>query len=313
MLLNRRNMLVLSGTSLALAACGQSGASGNAGVLRVGSQRGSTKALLTASGALDGTGYTVEWSEFPAAQPLLEAIGSGAVDVGVAGDAPFLFAFQSGSPIKAVQAQTALERPTQSLGILVPAASPVQSIADLKGKRIATTRGSIGHYLVLRALAAGKLPPDYVQITYLAPSDAKAALQTGAVEAWSVWVPYITVAITDGYRVLVDGHSLLTGTGFDVASDAAIAGKRDMLKDYLAREAKALLWAKAHVDDYARVLAKDTGLPFTVAREMSLRNSRVAVPFTPALVADQQTVVDTFRTAGELKAIRPIKDAYLTV
>lgn len=69
------------------------------GVLNVGSQRGGTKALLLASGVLKGAPYTVEWSEFPAAQNLQEAIGAGAVDVGLASDAPFLFAYQSGQPI----------------------------------------------------------------------------------------------------------------------------------------------------------------------------------------------------------------------
>ncbi|HEX7819075.1 MAG TPA: ABC transporter substrate-binding protein [Sphingobium sp.] len=312
-MLTRRSMLVLSGTSLALAACGKGGSTNKGGVLRVGSQRGGTKALLNASGTLDGIGYSVEWSEFPAAQPLLEAIGSGAVDLGLAGDAPFLFAYQAGSPIKAVQAQTAIGRPSRALGIVVPASSPVQSLTDLKGKRIATTRGSIGHYLILRALAAEKLPPDYVRITYLSPSDAKAALQSGAVDAWSVWVPYITLALSEGYRVLVDGKSLLAGAGFDVASDAAIAGKRELLKDFVAREAAALEWAKAHVDDYAKVLSRETGLPFGIAREMSIRNARVAVPFTPSLIAEQQTVVDTFRAAGEIKATRSIKDAFLTL
>ncbi|CAN5186609.1 ABC transporter substrate-binding protein [soil metagenome] len=308
----RRDMLALSGASLALAACGRAG-QGGSGVLRVGSQRGGTKAFVIAANALDGAGYTVEWSEFPAAQPLLEAIGSGAVDLGVAGDAPFLFAYGSGSPIKAVQAQVVQKRPEKALGIVVPGGSPVQELADLKGKRVATTRGSIGHYLVLRALASQNLPADFVKITYLSPSDAKAALQTGAVDAWSVWVPYISMAIADGYRVLIDGQTLTRGAGFDVASEKAIAGKHEILKDFLAREAKALDWAKNHIDETAVVLSKDTGLPLAIAREMAVRNMRQAVPIDRELVAEQQTVLDTFRAAGEIKSVRPIKDAYVTL
>ncbi|HEX7873224.1 MAG TPA: ABC transporter substrate-binding protein [Sphingobium sp.] len=305
-------MLALSGASFALAACGQTGQGGSR-VLRVGSQRGGTKALINAAGVLEGAEYSVEWSEFPAAQPLMEAIGSGAVDVGVAGDAPFLFAYNSGSPVKAIQAQTTLERPSQALGILVPGSSPAQRLSDLKGKRIATTRGSIGHYLVLRALEAQHLPPDYVTITYLSPSDAKAALQSGAIDGWSVWVPYISMAIADGYRVLVDAQTLLRGAGFDVTSEKVIAAKHDLLKDFLAREARALLWAKDHVADYAAVLSKETGLPLAVAHEMAVRNARQAVPFSPTLIAEQQTIVDTFRAAGEIKGVRSLKDAFVTL
>ncbi|MFT3965020.1 MAG: ABC transporter substrate-binding protein [Sphingobium sp.] len=311
-MLTRRDMLALSGASLALAACGRT-AQGGTDVLRVGSQRGGTKALITASRVMDGAGYTIEWSEFPAAQPLLEAIGSGAVDVGVAGDAPFLFAYGSGSPIRAVQAQSVFQRPAKALGILVPGHSPAQELADLKGKRIATTRGSIGHYLILRALASQNLKPDFVRITFLSPSDAKAALQSGSVDAWSVWIPYISLAIAEGYRVLVDGQTLMRGTSFDAASEKAIAAKRGILKDFLAREAKALLWARDHVDDYAAVLSQDTGLPLPIAREMVIRNERQAVPFSPDFVAEQQAVIDTFHAAGEVKNAPLVRNAFVTL
>ena len=89
--LTRRHAIQAAGGFLALAACGRGGAA--SGTLRVGNQRGTTKALMLASGALDGAPYRVEWSEFPAAQNLLEALGSGAVDVGLVGDAPFQFAY----------------------------------------------------------------------------------------------------------------------------------------------------------------------------------------------------------------------------
>ena len=97
-----RIVAALSGLLL-LAGCG-GGVSGDADTLHVGSQRGGTKALMLASGVLDGAPYKIEWSEFPAAQHLLEAIGGGAVDVGLTGDAPFIFAYQSGSRIQAVGA-----------------------------------------------------------------------------------------------------------------------------------------------------------------------------------------------------------------
>lgn len=302
-------MLALSGAGIALSACSRSAVAQDR-LLRVGSQRGGTKALMLSSGALKGIDYSVEWSEFPAAQPLLEAIGSGAVDVGVAGDAPFLFAYESGSPIKAVQAQTVPQRPAEALAILVPTASPARRLADLKGKRVATTKGSIGHYLVLRALAAQNLPRDFLRITYLSPSDAKAALQSGAVDAWSSWVPYVSMALAAGNRVLVDGQTLVNGVAFDVASEKAIADRRAILKDFLAREARALAWARSHVAEYSGILAKETGLPLSIARETVLRNSRLAEPFSARLVADEQTVIDTFRNAGEIKGDRPVKDAF---
>ncbi|HEX7948420.1 MAG TPA: aliphatic sulfonate ABC transporter substrate-binding protein, partial [Phenylobacterium sp.] len=100
--------LLLAGIGAAgLAACAPQGPATSGTLLKIGSQKGGTKALMLASGALVGAPYKVEWSEFAAAQPLLEAIAAGAVDVGAVGDAPFLFAFASGTPIKAVQASKA--------------------------------------------------------------------------------------------------------------------------------------------------------------------------------------------------------------
>lgn len=309
MLLSRRNAIVTSGAFLALAACGRGG--GGGAVLRVGSQKGGTKALMLASGALAGAAYSVEWSDFPAAQNLLEAIGSGAVDLGLVGDAPFQFAYQSGSPVRVVGAMRAKDTPPGALAILVAKGSPAHSIRDLAGKRVATTRGSVGHYLVLRALGAAGLAPGAVKIVYLSPSDARAALQTGAIDGWSTWVPYTVAAMAEGARIVTDGLPFSSGSGFDVASDAAIAGKRALLADFLVREGRAMDWAQAHPADYAKVLVRETGLPQAIARATVDRNSRVRAPIDASLIAEQQIVLDTFRASGDVKGARALKDAFV--
>ncbi|TVV73847.1 ABC transporter substrate-binding protein [Sphingomonas solaris] len=303
-----RRLLLALGALLALAACGPH-ADGDA-VLRVGSQRGGTKAVMIASGALEGAPYTVEWSEFPAAQHLLEAIGGGAVDVGLVGDAPFMFAYQSGSRIRAVGAQFVRERPREALALVVPAASPARSLADMKGRTIATTRGSIGHYLVIRALVAAGLPADYVKFAFLPPGDAKAAFSSGSLDGWAIWTPYLPAALREGAHVIVDGHDLVSGYGFEVANDTAIADKRALLADFLKREAKGLAWARANPDAYAAVLAKETGLPADIARDYAVKNRRVAVPIDDAVIADQRRVLDDFRNAGAVEGKRDLAAAF---
>ncbi|BEU99941.1 ABC transporter substrate-binding protein [Novosphingobium olei] len=310
-MLSRRHAILTSGAFLALAACGKSG--GGASTLRVGSQKGGTKALMLASGALDGAPYKIEWSDFPAAQNLLEAIGSDAVDVGLVGDGPFQFAYQSGSPARAVAAMKATSREPGALAVIVGKTSPARSIRDLAGKRIATTRGSIGHYLVLRALAEAGLKPDAVKLTFLSPSDSKAALQTGAIEGWSTWVPYTAAALAEGARIVVDGRQFSQGVAFDVASASAVAQKRAILADFLAREAKALAWSNDHGAEYAKILSAETGLPLPVATATVRLNSRLRVPIDAPLIAQQQVILDTFRNAGEFVSPRPIKDAFAPV
>ncbi len=198
---------------------GRSTATGD--VLHVGSQRGGTKPLMLASGALDGAPYRVEWSELPTAQNLPEAIGAGAVDVGMVGDAPFQFAYQSGSPIKAVAVQSATSRPRESLAILVPARSRIVDAGGLRGKRVATTRGSVDHYLLLGTLDAKGLKPSDVRLIFLAPGDAKAAFDTGSIDAWSIWSPYSWTALAEGARVVADGADVGDAARFEHYDDSA--------------------------------------------------------------------------------------------
>lgn len=290
--------------ALLLAACG-GGKTGEA-VLNVGSQKGGTKALMLASGVLKGAPYAVSWSEFPAAQHLLEAIGSGAVDVGLTGDAPFEFAYQSGSPIRAIGAQSAPSRPADALAIVVPKGSPVRAIADLREKRVATSRGSVGHYLLLQALDAAKLPVTAVRLTFLAPGDAKAAFDSGAIDAWATWTPYLTTALAGGGRVIVDAKDFPRSYGFEVASERAVATKRALLADFLAREARALAWARTNKAAYAAVLARETGLPLDIALTMVEKTQRQRVPLDDAVVAAQHIVARRFEAAGALKVSRAI-------
>lgn len=300
-------LLVLAG--LSLSACGKDKAD-ELPTLHVGSQRGGTKAVMLASGALKGASYRIEWSEFAAAQPLLEAIGAGAVDVGVAGDAPFMFAYQSGSPVKAVSAQYAVEKPRGALALLVPPGSTAKTLRDLKGRKVATTRGSIGHYLILRALQKDGLPADWLTITFLTPGDARAAFGSGAIDGWAVWTPYVKPALDAGARSIVDGKDVVRGYGFDVANEQAIGAKRAILADFLQREAKALDWAKRNKDAFGRVLAQETGLPLDVATDYADKNGRTVVTIDDSLIADQQKVIDGFRAAGAIKGDRPLAGAF---
>ena len=278
-------------------------------VLRIASQKGSTKALLLASGVLDGAPYRVEWAEFPAAQHLLEALGAGAVDVGVVGDAPFQSAYQSGSPIVAVQA-IRFESQTPMSAIIVPGSSSLKSDQDLRGKKIATGRGSAGHYLLLRALEKAGLKPDDVTTVFLAPADANAAFSSGAVDAWSTWNPYVAANVLhSGARILVEGNGLYPGTGFVAANADARTAKRALIEDFLKRHARSLEWASTHVDEGAAVLSKDTGLPLDVAR-YTLNRRQEAVSLDEGILVEQRDVLAHFVAAGTLQAKRDFAQGF---
>lgn len=312
MTLTRRSFLtttLLAATAASLAACGQGGSS-NISTLRIASQKGGAKALLQASGALEGVSYQVEWSEFAAAAPLLEALASDAADVGGVGDAPFLFAYASGAPVKAIQAGRAAGG-GRSTALIVPGPSPIQTVGDLKGKRVATVRGSIGHYLLLRLLDRDGIAPGDVNTVFLTPGDSKAAFSSGAIDAWATWNPFVGAAVLhDGARIVADGQGLLTSIGFQAASTKAIETKRDLLIDFLKRTRAANEWAQANREAYAQVLSKETGLPVDVALYTTDRQRSVPVPIDESVLAEERDTLAHFVKAGLIATAPDITKAF---
>ena len=309
----KTHVVILSASLIAVAGLGLAAATFKGGddkVLRVANQKGQVKSMMIASGVLNGAPYTVEWSEFPSAQPLLEAVGGGAADLGLAADAPFIFAYQSGSPVKAIGVQAPAQQAGEALAILVKNGSPLKSAQDLVGKSVATTRGSIGHHLLLQALERAHIPADKVRVTFLPPGDAKAAFDSGSIDAWAIWTPYTNVAIKEGARAIVDAKDYGLPIYIDIAHADSIAPKRALLADFLQREAKAVAWARAHPDDFAQVLAKETGLPLDIARASFDRNNRVSQPIDAKIIAHEQDITARFRNAGLTDGKRDVAQAF---
>ena len=279
-----------------------------AAVLRMGDQRGNVRALMEAASVLDGLPYRLEWSEFAAAAPLAEAMAAEAVDGGNIGDAPFTFAVAGGVPIRAIATNRANPEGT---AVLVPAGSPVQDLAGLRGKRIATGKGSIGHSLVLAALKQQGWAPGDVRLVFLLPSDAKAALASGAVDAWSTWEPYTSQAeVLEGGRRVVSGAGIAPGLGFQAATAAAIAGKREALSDFVRRLAAARQWQQTNGDRYAASWAKLMGVPEAVPRHWFARAGDHIVETDDGVYRDLQRVIDLYAEAGLLHRRFQAADAF---
>jgi sulfonate transport system substrate-binding protein len=267
--------------------------------LRVGDQKGNSQAVMEAAGVLKDVPYRIEWKEFPAAAPLLEALGAGAIETGVVGDAPFTFAAAANVPVKAV---AAIRQSQQGLAILVPRDSKIQSLEDLRGKKIATGRGSIGHQLILAALESRGWAASDVQIVFLAPSDAKIAYTQGSVDAWSTWEPYVSQEeVLFQSRRVITAEGLTPEIAFQVASPDAIRDKRPELEDFLRRLATARAWSLTNVDGYAVTWGRLMNIPPAVARNwLSRANIRLA-PVDDGVVADEQKTIDLYFRSGLIK------------
>jgi sulfonate transport system substrate-binding protein len=307
--LTRRHLLV--GAAAAIGVAG--GTLGNnaraeTAVLKAGDQKGGLRALLEAANELQGLAYEIQWTEFPAAAPLAEALNAEAVDLGPIGDAPLIFAQAAGARVKAFAVNRSDPYGT---AVLVRPDSPLKGAADLKGKSIATNRGSIGHYVALKALASVNLKPDANTFRFLTPPDAKLALTQGSVDAWATWEPYTAMAETAGHaRVLVSGRGLSSGLSFLAATDAALAKKRPLLQDFLQRVVRAQRWSYQHVPEYSAALARVTGIAPEAARLQFERRAQRWVATDAQVLADQQATADFYLEAGLLKQRLDVKGTF---
>ncbi|WP_369387715.1 ABC transporter substrate-binding protein [Streptomyces sp. CG1] len=290
--------------ALLLTACGGSSSAGTGTdtdgkgsvTLNVGDQKGGSEGILLAAGELKNLHYKIKWSTFTSGPPLLEAVNAGAVDIGGVGNTPPVFAAGAGSKISVV---AAWHGTSKGDAILVPNHSKLTDPSRLKGKSIAVAQGSSAHYQLIASLKAAGLSLSDVHVKYLQPADALAAFTSGKVDAWAVWDPYTSQILqAEQGRVLTTGDGITNGLTFQVAAPAALKDpkKTAVIKDYLARLRRAQVWVYSHQQEWAKVWAKDTGLPYDVALASVKRTNatRVAVAVDKPLVASEQQIADAF-------------------
>jgi sulfonate transport system substrate-binding protein len=267
--------------------------------LHIGDQAGSgAQALLTAAGLIHKLPFKVTWSDFTSGPPMLQAMGAGAVDIGSVGNAPPVFAAAGGDKIAIVGALKA--NPLGS-ALLVSQNSPIHSIAQLRGKRIAVAQGSSADYHLLTVLKKAGLSVHDVTLDYLQPAEGLAALASDHVDAWDIWSPFIEQAeAQDHARALVNGTGFGSPYSFTVASRAALADtdKAAAIGEYLKLLDQAHAWAASHGPSWASVWAQGTGLPVAVMVNAARDSQATAVPITPAVVDSEQRVADAFTAAG---------------
>ncbi len=289
---------LLLGTLLAVSFTQYTQAAETLQPLRVANQKSALKVLLEVSGELKDVPYAIKFSEFPSASPLGEALNAGAVDVGALGDAPYVFALGAGAALKVISITHVNGRYTTAL--IVRNDSAVKSVADLKGKRIVTGRGSIGHYLAIRALEEAGLKTSDVSFVYLLPSESRLILDNGDADAWATWAPYTTVATQSGPRILPNGPQLLTNHSYLAATSKAIVEKRAQLDDFVVRLDRAYRWANAHPQEYAAAQARITGLPLDVHLAIAKDTKMERVSIDDSVIRGLQHTADIYQREGIL-------------
>ncbi|HEY1016862.1 MAG TPA: sulfonate ABC transporter substrate-binding protein [Herpetosiphonaceae bacterium] len=305
-----------------LAGCGESASAGQGAnppaggktVVRIGYQKGGSLPILkgrrTLEERLAPQGVTVEWSEFPAGPPLLEALNSGSVDIGSTGQTPPIFAQAGGTPLVYV---ASIASTGDGQALLVPANSPIKAVADLKGKKVAFAKGSSAHFFTISVLREAGLDYGDIEPVFLNPPDARPAFEGGSVDAWVIWEPYLTIARHAGNaRVLHDGTSLTPTHGYYLAARPFVDSHPELVGAVLEEVQKVEEWSAQNPGEVAAILAPVINVDAAILAEVAERQSFGLSPISAELVAEQQAIADIF---FELKLIPKqisIKDAVWT-
>ncbi|WP_312966612.1 sulfonate ABC transporter substrate-binding protein [Acinetobacter gerneri] len=242
--------------------------------------------------ALKAKGIEIKWVEFPAGPQLLEGLNVGSVSFGEAGEAPPIFAQAANSNLVYVANQPAAPK---AEALIVPKNSNIQSVQDLKGKRVVLNKGSNVHYLLLKVLEANHLKLDDIQVVYLPPADARAAFEKGAVDAWVIWDPFFAAAEQQlGAKVLATGENLVSNHQFYLADRKFAQSHPDVLKAVVNELNTTTQWVSSHQNEAAKLLEKPTGLPLNILETSISRMGFGVKPISNEVAKEQQYVADAF-------------------
>jgi sulfonate transport system substrate-binding protein len=293
--LSRRS---LAGAALLLPAFGALGHARAAVPLRIGYQKNGSLVIVRQQNGLKALPAAVEWVEFTSGPPILEALNAGAIDFCATGDTPPIFAQAAGADVIYVGGQPIVG--TNS-AILVRQDSPIRTLADLRGKRVAYTKGSSAHNFVVQALASVGMKPADIQSVFLQPADAGAAFRNGSLDAWAIWDPFYAIAAADpGVRVLTTAEGVAPTNSFFLARRAFADQNPALVLAVLDAINVAAAWVRAHPEELAEIMAQVTGVPLAAQRVAAPRGVYAVQPMDQAIIARQQAIADSF---ADLKII----------
>jgi sulfonate transport system substrate-binding protein len=212
---------------------------------------------------LENRGYNVTWVLSAGSNKANEGLRSKALDVGSTAGSAALVARANGSPIKAVD----LFAGGEWTALLVAKDSPINSVADLKGKKVAVTKGTDPYFFLLQSLATAGLSPSDIEIVNLQHADGKTALERGNVDAWSGLDPFIAQTIQQSGSRFIYRNPSFNSYGFVDAREDFIAAHPEAVQAVVDSYEEARKWAKAHPDQLAALLASQANIALSVAQE----------------------------------------------
>jgi sulfonate transport system substrate-binding protein len=233
-----------------------------------------------------GDDVTVEWVQSAGSNKANEALRAGAIDVGSTAGSAALLARSNGSPIRTIDIYSQPEW----AAIVVPAGSPITSVADLAGKRVAATKGTDPYFFLLQALEEAGVPIDAVTVENLQHADGKAALEAGSVDAWAGLDPLMAASEATAGSTLLYRNIDFNSYGFLNATEEFLESSPDLAQLVVDAYERARAWAIENPEETAAILAEVAGIDPAVATKVI--SERTVFDLDPAPGAAQRAVLE---------------------
>jgi sulfonate transport system substrate-binding protein len=262
-----------------------------------------SQVLSQITGVFDKAPYKVTFARFTYGPPLVQAAASGDIDLGVVGDVPPITGAASEYGFSVVGVAHYINTKVPEEDIIVPKGSPIHSLKQLKGKKIAVPEGSSAHGLLLLALKSVGLKPSDVQMDFLSPAAGATAFASGKVDAWSIWNPEVALAVQQGARIIAKGLPPIDqSSNYYVAPNRDLTGaRRAAFTDLFERLAAEFTWADKHPAAFAQALSQEDTISLADAKAVVPGDEFYVAPVQPSDVQAEQALSNAFLEAGQIK------------
>lgn len=256
-----------------------------------------------------GPNVKINWVLSQGSNKALEFLRGNSIQFGQTAGAAALLGRANGAPVQAIGASTNAEW----TAIVVPQNSPIKSLSDLKGKRVAVTLGTDPNFFLLRSLASVGLTAKDVTLVPLQHPLGRQALDEGQVDAWAGLDPFMAEAQIQNHDVLLYRNKSFISPGVLLAREDFEASHPEVVKGVLQAYAKARAWVIADPSATAAIVVKESGLPLAVAKLQLSRCNFHGEAITPEQQAAIRAVGPILLTSGKLTAGANLPQAEATL
>lgn len=183
----------------------------------------------------------------------------------------------------------------RSSAVLVRADSPIQTVADLAGKKVGYAKGSSANYLIVRVLETAGLTLDDIESVYLSPADARSAFEQEGIDAWVIWDPFYAAAQEQiDVRVIRDSDGLVANRDFYLAVNSYVNDNADVIEAIEQETQEVAAWADANPDEVVSILSPILGIEARILDIVTKRRGYDFQPMSDEMVVEQQEIADVF-------------------